>query len=134
MPAPKEWLTQAEQYVMNAEQLKNVDSNEAFVQLQQAAEYSLKSVQLVQTGSHQQTHNLMKLRASINVPQQYETTLGYIDQAYRRRYPDEKKFEPSDFETHKRHVEQLIRWARNIVLENDTDTAEDTEDKTDPTS
>ena len=134
VPAPKEWLTQAEQYVKNAEHLQNVDTNEAFVQLQQAAEYTLKSVQLAQTGSHQRTHNLMKLRASINVPQQYETTLGYIDQAYRRRYPDEKKFEPSNFGTHKHHVEQLIGWARNIVLENDTDTAGDTEDKTDSTS
>jgi hypothetical protein len=78
----------------------------------------------------------MKLRANINVPQQYETTLGYIDQAYRRRYPDEKTFKPSDFETHKRHVEQLIGWARNIVIENDTESgiAEDTEDRTDTKS
>lgn len=115
MPSFETWLSRAEQYITNAEQLHGTDDNEAMVQLAQAAEYALKGLQVERDGSHRRGHDLLGLAHEESVPQRFHSTLSYLEQAYARRYPDDPQFSVSDFTGKKQDIEQLLEWVRTQV-------------------
>jgi HEPN domain-containing protein len=112
MPSVQTWLSRADQYVTNATQLHGTDDHEAMVQLAQAAEYAIKGLQVERDGSHRRGHDLLGLAHEESVPQQFHSTLSYLEQAYARRYPDDPRFSVSDFPAKKQDVDDLLAWVR----------------------
>ncbi|MBI4144181.1 HEPN domain-containing protein [Candidatus Woesearchaeota archaeon] len=110
----KEWLEQAKKDLETADYLLlgNKQNETAFF-AQQAAEKTLKAVQIEKLGKFDHTHDLVLLATSLHAPKKIIDACKTINPSYfSTRYPDTKKFNSNDTRQILKLSKEVNEWSK----------------------